>query len=109
MIDTFQRTLPDGVTLGCRATGAPGRPLMLFLHGFPEGAFVWDELMAHFALPEHGGYRCVAPDLRGYGGTSAPPEPSSYTVFHIVGDLVALLDALRLPQVRYPRSIPPSS
>uniref|UniRef100_J3LUE5 AB hydrolase-1 domain-containing protein n=1 Tax=Oryza brachyantha TaxID=4533 RepID=J3LUE5_ORYBR len=45
------------------------------------------------------GYRCGAPAPRGYGGTTAPPEPTSYTIFHIVGDLVALLDALELPQV----------
>ncbi|KAF8006752.1 hypothetical protein BT93_K0917 [Corymbia citriodora subsp. variegata] len=40
------------------------------------------------------GYRTVAPDLRGYGGTDAPPRVESYTVFHVVGDLVGMLDAL---------------
>ena len=46
----------------------------MFLHGFPEAAFVWDELLEHFARPEHGGYRCVAPNLRGFEQSSAPAE-----------------------------------
>ncbi|KAK6161419.1 hypothetical protein DH2020_004800 [Rehmannia glutinosa] len=44
-------------------------------------------------------YRTIAPDLYGYGDTDAPPSATSYTVLHIVGDLVALLDALGLGQV----------
>jgi pimeloyl-ACP methyl ester carboxylesterase len=71
-------------------------PAVLFVHGFPELWYSWRHQMDYLAAR---GYRCVAPDLRGYGGTTAPPEPSSYTAFHIVGDLVALLDALHLPQV----------
>ena len=55
MIDTFLLTLPHDITLDCRAAGEPGRPLLVFLHGFPEGAFVWDTLLAHFSRPEHGG------------------------------------------------------
>ncbi|KAM7495839.1 hypothetical protein LguiA_020253 [Lonicera macranthoides] len=45
------------------------------------------------------GYRAIAPDLRGYGETDAPPCASSYTAFHIVGDLLGLLDALSLDKV----------
>ena len=67
-IERFDLTLPHGITLACRAAGEPGRPLMLFLHGFPQGAFVWDALLLHFSQPRHGGYRCVAPNLRGYAG-----------------------------------------
>jgi pimeloyl-ACP methyl ester carboxylesterase len=51
MIETFQRSLPNGTTLSCRASGKPGRPLMVFLHGFPEAAFIWDELLDYFAGP----------------------------------------------------------
>ena len=98
----------NGISMHVAEAGpeAASAPAVLFVHGFPELWYSWRHQMGYLAAR---GYRCVAPDLRGYGGTSAPPEPSSYTVFHIVGDLVALLDALRLPQVRYPRSIPPSS
>ncbi|KAI3449460.1 hypothetical protein Pfo_006125 [Paulownia fortunei] len=59
-------------------------PAVLFLHGFPE---LW------YSLPRN------RPDLRGYGDTDAPPSAAAYTAFHIVGDLVALLDALGLEQV----------
>lgn len=91
MIETWQQELPHGITLSCRAAGARGRPVLLFLHGFPEAAFVWDELLAHFARPEHGGYRCVAPNLRGYELSSAPSEPAAYRVKHLVQDLAALI------------------
>ena len=56
MIQTFLQPLPHGITLSCRAAGDPGHPVLLFLHGFPEAAFVWDELLLHFAQPAHGGY-----------------------------------------------------
>ncbi|WVZ91499.1 hypothetical protein U9M48_037662 [Paspalum notatum var. saurae] len=45
------------------------------------------------------GFRALAPDLRGYGDSSAPADPAAYTIFHIVGDVVALLDHLRLTKV----------
>ncbi|EXB83258.1 Epoxide hydrolase 2 [Morus notabilis] len=45
------------------------------------------------------GYRCIAPDLRGYGDSDAPPSLESYTVHHIVGDIVGLLGHLGLDQV----------
>lgn len=95
MIEILQRTLPGGVTLGCRATGESGRPLMLFLHGFPEAAFVWDALMLHFAQPEHGGYRCVAPNLRGFGPSSAPADVAAYKAHLMVRDIEALVDTER--------------
>lgn len=87
MIETFQRTLPNGITLSCRASGTPGRPLMVFLHGFPEGAFIWDALLEHFSQPEHGGYRCVAPNLRGFEQSSAPPAVEDYRPHLLVQDV----------------------
>lgn len=93
MIQTFSRTLPNGTTLSCRACGEPGRPLMVFLHGFPEAAFIWDELLEHFAQPEHGGYRCVAPNLRGFEKSSAPTEVSAYRPHLLVQDIEQLAAA----------------
>ena len=87
MIETCQAVLPHGVTLSCRAAGPPGAPLLLFLHGFPEAAFVWDDLLEHFA----GRYRCVAPNLRGYEHSSSPVEVESYRVKHLVADILALV------------------
>ncbi len=91
MIETWLQPLPHGISLSCRAAGERGRPLLLFLHGFPEAAFVWDELLAHFARPEHGGYRCVAPNLRGYEHSSAPAEVAAYRAKHLVQDIAALI------------------
>ncbi len=94
MIETFDAALPHGITLSCRAAGERGRPTLLFLHGFPEAAFVWDGLLEHFAQPANGGYRCVAPNLRGYERSSAPTEVSAYRARHLVQDIAALTDLL---------------
>ena len=92
-IQTWQQNLPHGITLSCRACGEPGRPVLLFLHGFPEGAWVWDPLLLHFSKPENGGYRCVAPNLRGYERSSAPEDVKAYRAKHLVQDIVALIDS----------------
>ncbi|OEL16069.1 Bifunctional epoxide hydrolase 2 [Dichanthelium oligosanthes] len=73
-----------------------GSPAVVFLHGFPELWYSWRHQMEHLAAR---GYRCVAPDLRGYGATAAPADIASYSAFHVVGDVVALLDALGLGKV----------
>ena len=91
MIDTFQLDLPHGVTLSCRAAGARGQPVLVFLHGFPEAAFVWDAMLAHFSRPENGGYRCVAPNLRGFEKSSAPADVSAYRAKFLIQDLAALI------------------
>jgi len=91
MIETWLQPLPHGITLSCRATGERGRPVLMFLHGFPEAAFVWDPLLEHFARPENGGYRCVAPNLRGYEQSSAPVDVAAYRAKHLVQDIAALI------------------
>ena len=91
MITTVARTLPHGPTLHCRTSGPSGAPVLLFLHGFPEGAFVWDALLEHFSLPQNGGYRCVAPWLRGFGPSSAPADAKDYRPKHLVQDILALI------------------
>ena len=90
MIETWQQELPHGITLSCRACGERGRPVLMFLHGFPEAAFVWDALLVHFAQPENGGYRCIAPNLRGYEHSSAPADVKDYRARHLLQDLLAL-------------------
>jgi len=96
-IQTWQQALPHGITLSCRAIGERGRPVLLFLHGFPEAAFIWDELLEHFAQPVNGGYRCVAPNLRGYEASSQPAEVVAYRPKHLVQDLVALAQSEGAP------------
>ena len=91
MIETFLQPLPHGITLSCRASGERGRPVLMFLHGFPEAAFVWDFMLEFFSRPENGGYRCVAPNLRGFEQSSAPPEVNAYRPKHLVQDIAALM------------------
>ena len=90
MIETFQAVLPHGITLNCRAAGPGHAPVLLFLHGFPEAAFVWDEMLEHFGDR----YRCVAPDMRGFALSSAPKEVEAYRVKHLIADLDALIEQL---------------
>lgn len=71
-------------------------PVVLFLHGFPELWYTWRHQI--LAMADHG-YHAVAPDLRGYGDTDAPPSATSYTCLHLVGDVVGLIDSLGVEQV----------
>ncbi len=89
-IETLDIELPSGVHLACRASGPVGRPVLMCLHGFPEAAFVWDDWLLHFSQPEHGGWRCIAPNLRGYAGSSAPTEVAAYHPRLLVQDIVDL-------------------
>ncbi|WP_375402660.1 alpha/beta fold hydrolase [uncultured Sphingomonas sp.] len=68
-------------------------PAVLFCHGFPEIAETWRGQMQAVA---EAGYRAVALDMRGYGQSYAPADPSLYTSLHIVGDLVGVLNALKI-------------
>lgn len=90
IVETWQQALPHGITLSCRAAGQRGRPVLMFLHGFPEAAFIWDELLQHFAQEAHGGYRCIAPNLRGYEASSRPADVSAYRTKFLVQDIAAL-------------------
>ncbi|HEY2592373.1 MAG TPA: alpha/beta hydrolase [Chloroflexota bacterium] len=66
-------------------------PLVVLLHGFPESWYSWRHQLA--ALSE-AGFHVVAPDQRGYGQTDRPEAVEDYTMFHLVGDVIGLLDAL---------------
>jgi len=96
-IQTWQQELPHGITLSCRACGEKGRPVLMFLHGFPEAAWVWDALLIHFSKPENGGYRCVAPNLRGYERSSAPEDVKAYRAKYLVQDILALIQVASGP------------
>jgi len=66
---------------------------LLFLHGFPEAAFIWDELLTFFAQAENGGYRCIAPNMRGFEASSAPEEVKDYRAKFLMQDILALIDS----------------
>lgn len=79
------------VTLAVADVG-DGEPVIL-LHGFPELAYSWRHQL--LALAE-AGFRAIAPDQRGYGGSSKPPDIEAYGLGHLAGDILALADALGL-------------
>ena len=96
-IEQFNQTLPTGVTLACRASGPADAPRrVLFLHGFPEAAFAWDDVMLALSAADPG-LRCVAPNQRGYAGSSAPKEQSAYRAKHLVADIAAMMDVVAGP------------
>ena len=69
-------------------------PLVLLCHGFPESWYSWRHQLAALA---DAGFHAVAPDMRGYGQTDRPAEIEKYTLLHLVGDMLGLLDALAAP------------
>src|SRR5207247_274675 len=66
-------------------------PLVLMCHGFPESWYSWRHQLAALAAA---GFHAVAPDMRGYGQSDRPEAIDQYTLFHLAGDIVGLLDAL---------------
>jgi epoxide hydrolase A/B len=66
-------------------------PLVLLCHGWPELSYSWRHQIPAIAAA---GFRVVAPDMRGFGRTSAPPDIGAYSIFDNVGDMVALVAAL---------------
>jgi pimeloyl-ACP methyl ester carboxylesterase len=66
-------------------------PLVLLCHGFPESWYSWRHQLQALAAA---GYHAVAPDMRGYGRTDQPAEIERYTLLHLIGDMVGLVEAL---------------
>jgi pimeloyl-ACP methyl ester carboxylesterase len=90
MTDPTLQTLDvNGIRMRVATQGVG--PLVLMCHGFPESWYSWRQQLGALAAA---GYRGAAPDMRGYGGTDAPPEADSYTMLHLVGDMVELVHAL---------------
>jgi pimeloyl-ACP methyl ester carboxylesterase len=66
-------------------------PLVLLCHGLPELWYSWRHQLSALAAA---GFHAVAPDMRGYGQTDRPELIEQYTLLHLVGDMIGLLDAL---------------
>ncbi|MGH8929336.1 MAG: alpha/beta hydrolase [Egibacteraceae bacterium] len=81
----------DGVTLNLRDEG--DGPAVVLLHGWPDTHGLW---RYQFPALVGAGYRAVAPDLRGCGGSSRPPGVGSYAGRLVVGDVIGLLDRLEI-------------
>jgi len=81
----------DGLIQRVIEAGPDEGPLVLLIHGFPELGVSW---RAQVAALGGAGFRAVAPDMRGYGGTGGPAETEAHTILHLVGDMVDLARAL---------------
>jgi len=93
----------NGITLHILESGydKPGRPLLVLLHGFPELAYSWRNIMAPLAQQ---GYHVVAPDIRGYGrsggaGVSYHDDLRPFSTLNKAHDVLALVAALGYRQV----------
>ena len=73
------------------SAGPAQGPLMIFVHGWPGNGLIWRAQVEAFAAQ---GWRCVAPDMRGYGASSAPVAPQAYAMSEITQDMVELHDHL---------------
>ena len=73
------------------SAGPAHGPLMIFVHGWPGNGLMWRAQVEAFAAQ---GWHCVAPDMRGYGASSAPAAPQAYAISEIVQDMVELHDHL---------------
>jgi pimeloyl-ACP methyl ester carboxylesterase len=82
----------NGMVFQCRACGLhnDGEPVIL-LHGFPESSYMWESILKFLAAQ---GYRCLAPDLRGYSPKARPQGIHNYRINKIASDVVALADVL---------------
>jgi epoxide hydrolase A/B len=93
MSEPTQRIIEsNGIPLNIAEQGKG--PLVLLCHGFPESWYSWRHQIEALAAA---GFHAVAPDMRGYGKSDRPEAIDQYTIFHLVGDLVGLLDALEVP------------
>ncbi len=82
--------LGNGIELDVVDEGPRDAPVLIFLHGFPESHRTWRHQIAHFADR----FRCIAPDQRGYRGSSKPQDVSDYTPDKLIGDIFLLVAAL---------------
>jgi len=89
MAEMKHRTIEtNGIRVHCVEHGTG--PLVVLCHGFPESWYSWRHQLQ--ALGE-AGFHAVAPDMRGYGQTDRPRDIDQYTLLHLTGDMVGLLDA----------------
>ncbi len=84
-----RRLAVNGIELNAVEEGEG--PLVVLCHGFPELAYSWRHQLPALAAA---GYRVIAPDMRGFGASSAPREVEAYDVLSLCGDVCGLLDAL---------------
>ena len=90
---SFTSVATNGIRLNVAQAGPANGPLMILLHGFPEFWYGWRKQIPALAAA---GFRVWAPDQRGYGATERPQPIEAYDIEHLTGDLVGLLDHLKI-------------
>ncbi|KAI9018886.1 putative epoxide hydrolase [Hyaloraphidium curvatum] len=85
------RAKTNGIELDYLEAGPPDGELVVLLHGFPESLWSWRHQVPALAAA---GYRVVAPDQRGYGGSSKPREVDAYSSDQLQKDALGLVDAV---------------
>ena len=88
--DGHYASLPNGTRLHYASAGDAGRPLLLFLHGFPEFWYAWHAQLQRFG----GDWFAVAPDLRGYNLSDMPDAVDAYKARYLMQDIAELIAAL---------------
>ena len=88
---TEHRTTNERHSMFYRACGPDNGPLIIMTHGWPELSISWRHQLAYLG---DRGYRAIAPDMRGYGGSSLYSEHAAYAQKEIVQDMVDLIDSL---------------
>ncbi|HEY6646381.1 MAG TPA: alpha/beta fold hydrolase, partial [Mycobacterium sp.] len=78
----------NGVRLRVIDAGDEDAPVVVLAHGFPELAYSWRHQIPVLA---EAGYRVLAPDQRGYGGSSKPEAVDAYNIVELSADIVGLL------------------
>jgi pimeloyl-ACP methyl ester carboxylesterase len=81
------------LTFTARAAGPDGGRGVILLHGFPQTSWCWRGQLSELG---DAGYRAVAPDQRGYSAGARPPNVADYGLDHLVGDVLALADAMEM-------------
>lgn len=87
----------NGMKFRCRMCGMEnsGEPVIL-MHGFPESSYMWEPMLVFLASK---GYRCLAPDLRGYSAGARPKDIDSYRIDKIAHDVIALADIVGFQKI----------
>lgn len=87
---TTTRIFGDGVELALTTWGDPDAPPVVLVHGFPDTHAVWAPVAE---LLQADGFRVLAADVRGAGGSEAPAALEAYRLEHLLSDLRAVIDA----------------
>lgn len=92
----MERYTRDGLVFDVRDAGPPDGPVVVLLHGFPQRNDSWNAVIDRLTAA---GYRCLAPNQRGYSPGARPPRRRDYRMSELVADVGALIDASGAPRV----------